>query len=485
MQRESAEWFKAAFDAVEDLVLIKGPRSELLWANRAFRAYYGMTEAELRDIVDAEHSDPDDTLQYVIDDRTVLETRSSLNIPQESVTDAQGNARLFHTIKSPILEGDEVVCTIGISRLCDDQLIARREVDHHDAKAFVAPLRSLSRCFPNPMLMVDVKSRVLQSSPLWDRSFGTTGRSPNSFFEDVYPEMPDLGDAIAASVRDQEHKEMVLHITGEDATFSVQINPWFFADDTIGGAIVIATDNSEIHRKSLALQTANEELTQYAYRASHDLKGPISTAKGLATFIAEDIQNGDLAEALANTREIEALLSRLERNVGAILSLAQADLKVEAQSVIDVEETLSEIADDLAMHSAQAGVEVKHALQVATIVSQPTRFQQICANLIANAIKYHSPNRNPRFVKIATTAVADGVELTVSDNGIGIPEAGREKIFERFTRYHSDSDGSGLGLAIVRKNVDVLGGRVTFDSSDAGTVFRVFLPQEIEVEVAC
>ena len=79
----SAAWFASALDAMDDLVLVKGPRSRLLWANRAFRDYYGMTNDELHSLIDGEQSDPDDTLQYVRDDRRVFVEQTSIDILSE------------------------------------------------------------------------------------------------------------------------------------------------------------------------------------------------------------------------------------------------------------------------------------------------------------------------------------------------------------------------------------------------------------------
>ena len=65
MHSPDDDWYRAILDAMDDLVLVKGPKSKLLWANKAFLTHYGMSEAKLLDIVDGDHSDPDDTLQYL------------------------------------------------------------------------------------------------------------------------------------------------------------------------------------------------------------------------------------------------------------------------------------------------------------------------------------------------------------------------------------------------------------------------------------
>ncbi len=91
-------------DAIDDMVLVKGPGSRIVWANQAFRNYYGMTNEQLQDLIDAPFNDPLYTKQYLKDDEYVFTTGKILNIPEESVTRHDGTMQYFHTIKSPIFD---------------------------------------------------------------------------------------------------------------------------------------------------------------------------------------------------------------------------------------------------------------------------------------------------------------------------------------------------------------------------------------------
>ncbi|MEM7733177.1 MAG: ATP-binding protein [Pseudomonadota bacterium] len=479
LPRYDANWYKSALNAMHDMVLIKGPQAQMLWANAAFLKFYGMTEDALFDLVDAEHSDPDNTLQYVIDDQTVVETGQHLDIPREYATNPAGDSYAVQTIKSPIFDGDDVVRTVGVSRGLERADIPQRTVDHTDAKAFVEPLKVLTRSFPNPMMMVDVKARVIHTSPLWAASFGEIDITPNSYFRDMYEELGALADDVDACLRLKTHCQKTVRVSDDDSggrIYSVQISPWMFANGMMGGATVIATDVSDLHQKTQELESANDELTQYAYRASHDLKGPISTAKGLAEFIVEDIADGDLEEAIDNARKIISMMDRLEDNVKAMLNLARADLEVREARAVDLAALLSEICDGLSAHSSHAGVSIEGQLEVQHVQAQPVRLRQIMENLIANSIRYHAPDRDDRFVRVRSSQSDAGITIEVEDNGRGIPKEAGARIFDRFTRFNQDSEGSGLGLAIVKKNVDALCGQIDVQSSEAGTAIRVTVP---------
>jgi PAS domain S-box-containing protein len=115
--QEREQTYRQILDAIGDYVLIKGPQSRILFANKAFRDYYGMSEEELRDIIDAPFNEPDYTQQYVKDDAFVFNSGQILHIPEEPVTRHDGVVQIWNTIKSPVfnLAGD-VIMTVGVSR---------------------------------------------------------------------------------------------------------------------------------------------------------------------------------------------------------------------------------------------------------------------------------------------------------------------------------------------------------------------------------
>ena len=480
MQNYSADWFRGVLNAMHDMVLVKAPDSHLLWANSAFLTYYGMTEEQLFQIVDAPHSDPDDTLQYVKDDLTVVRTGEPLDISSEEVTDASGDVRLFHTIKTPRMEGGQVTATVGVSRLLDNGAIAKRALDHKDAKAFVAPIKSLTESFPNPMLMVDTGGRVICTSPLWQKHFGEPLKGTMDRFSEAYPEQPALSYYIDEVLANSLPLEGFVEQTGRDGVnrqFSTHSAPWRYKDGTIGGVTVIATDVTMLLEKSAALEKSNDELMQFAYRASHDLKGPLTTAKGLAEFIAEDIEEGDLEDATENAEKILHLMGKLENTVLSFLSLARTDVSGSPDAFFDLGQIVDDVSIGLSHQIAETGIRVETDLQINMLFSQSIRVAQILENLISNAIKYHIPGDGDKFVRIRSRRTADGgTQIFVQDNGCGIPPKIADRVFDLFSRFHEGSDGTGLGLAIVKKHVEALNGRISLRCSQGVTSFCLTLP---------
>jgi rsbT co-antagonist protein RsbR len=129
MRAVTDDCYEQILDALDDMVLVKGPRSRLLWANKAFRDCYGMTNEQLRGIIDAPFSEPDHTLQYIRDDTHVFETRETLDIPEEPVNRHDGGVRSVHTVKRPLQgRGGDVVGTFGVSRDITEERIKERGI---------------------------------------------------------------------------------------------------------------------------------------------------------------------------------------------------------------------------------------------------------------------------------------------------------------------------------------------------------------------
>ncbi len=236
---------------------------------------------------------------------------------------------------------------------------------------------------------------------------------------------------------------------------------------------------AEITAINQRLSHANDELSQFAYRSSHDLRAPLTTIKGLAKFAQEDLADGEVSEVARNLKTITRQAGKLDRLVGDILDLSRADLADQDPDKIDLQQLIAEVADQqrLQAESKSVALKLNDAYSV-EIRSQATRVTQILENLISNGIKYSDPSKSNRWVEVTALTLDEEVRLRVSDNGLGIPEEHLDKLFTMFQRFHSNVEvGSGLGLSIVKKHVDKLGGEIRCESSPAGTTFTVSLPK--------
>ncbi|MBK07054.1 MAG: hypothetical protein CL920_32410 [Deltaproteobacteria bacterium] len=236
-------------------------------------------------------------------------------------------------------------------------------------------------------------------------------------------------------------------------------------------------DVTSIRKQARQLQRANTELEQFAYRTSHDLKAPLVTIKNLSTFIEEDVKSGELVEAQKNAAFVGKQASKLLGLVVDILALARSEIAVQEKSAFDLKELVDEVCASLQSFIINKKVDVRCELPAgSTLYSQRPRIRLILTNLISNGIKYSDPQKETRFVSIQY-CVDEDVHLIVSDNGLGVAETDQERIFDAFTRFHPvAAEGSGLGLSIVQKNVDALGGTITYNKLDSGSQFHIIIP---------
>ncbi len=246
----------------------------------------------------------------------------------------------------------------------------------------------------------------------------------------------------------------------------------------VDGMVTDVTLEREAH---IELAERNEELESFAYSVSHDLRAPLRTMQGFAHALLQDF--GDRLEPAARdyARRIIVSGQRSEALIRDLLaysrlSLEQLELKpVELAPVVAA--AREQVDGDVTLTGAR--VQVTGALP--TVVGSHTILVQVLANLISNAVKFVPESRDPR-VRIHTEGRPDRrVRVWVEDNGIGVPEDQRERIFGVFERleYGGAHPGTGIGLAIVRRGMQRIGGSCGVTSVPGeGSAFWIELPEE-------
>jgi len=236
--------------------------------------------------------------------------------------------------------------------------------------------------------------------------------------------------------------------------------------------------NQELKTLNSNLEIYNDELSQFSYRTSHDLRAPLITVRGLADAICEDIQDGNYDEAEMNANNISGHVKKLENLVVDILDLAKAELEVTDKEIVNVKEIVSEIQTRLQPIYIDNNVRIETNIDPSvTFYVSKVRFTQIIENLISNAIKYSDKNKTSQFVKVSTSQNEERNVCIIEDNGVGIPDEFTNRVFNMFERFHPDiSYGSGLGMYIIKKHIDKMDGEISFTSSKSGTIFSIELP---------
>ncbi|MCM2303113.1 MAG: ATP-binding protein [Elusimicrobia bacterium] len=248
----------------------------------------------------------------------------------------------------------------------------------------------------------------------------------------------------------------------------------------LGGPLLGLAFEDVTARKSAeaALSRSNEELTQFAYVASHDLQTPLRKASAFAEQLRLRLGDGLDATSLDFLRRMGRSLEGMQELIDALLSLARITSREAAPQDVDLSATASEVLSDLdaAIAASRAHVRVG---RLPVVKGDPRQLKQLLQNLVGNALKFTEPGRPPRVRVRARALEGGGAELVVEDDGIGFDMKFAERIFQPFQRLHARHEypGSGMGLAICRRIVDRRGGSIAVVSAPGrGARFTIVLP---------
>ena len=238
----------------------------------------------------------------------------------------------------------------------------------------------------------------------------------------------------------------------------------------------VAQRTAELEQRSRELERSNDELDRFASVASHDLQEPLRMVSSYAQLLERsygddlDDEGQELLDYLTDGAR------RMRQLIADLLTLSRISTTSKQHVPVDLGQVVDEVRRDLSMAIEEADAAVE-ANNLPVIDGEPTHLRLLFQNLIGNALKYRRPD--PPRVDVEAEEVADDTwEITVADNGIGVPEDRREDIFEPFVRLHGRSEypGTGIGLAICRRVVERHGGHITVeDREPRGSRFRFTL----------
>jgi PAS domain S-box-containing protein len=239
----------------------------------------------------------------------------------------------------------------------------------------------------------------------------------------------------------------------------------------------------ELLQANTSLLRINQELKDFTYVVSHDLKEPLRTLEAFSNFLAQDYSDRLDAEGQDHIAHLIAASRRLGDLIDDLLTLSRAGSVIKAPRSFSWDETIRTVLGDLhvLIQKKQAVVHVEGALPAAA--GDPERVIQLLSNLVGNALKYNDKNKPTPKVVIGALPTGDAPELAtffVRDDGIGIDPQYHDQIFKMFRRLHrrEDVEGTGAGLAICKKIVEAHGGRIWVESAlGKGATFYFSLPR--------
>jgi signal transduction histidine kinase len=241
--------------------------------------------------------------------------------------------------------------------------------------------------------------------------------------------------------------------------------------------------NRELISTNEELIKYNHELQQFSYTVSHNLRGPLARLLGLTNLMEKDLSHltGAQLDLIKLVGQSAKELDDVIRDLGKIIDIRNDIFRIREK--VFFQEEWSGVLRSLSAF-IQPGMHIDTDFRNAPVVfTVRPILTSILYNLASNAIKYRSSDR-PLNLTIKTIRTEDGIQLEVSDNGLGIDlDQNDRNIFGLYKRFHTHTDGKGLGLYLVKLQIESLGGSVNVQSDiNVGSTFKVFFKESGEIE---
>jgi PAS domain S-box-containing protein len=353
---------------------------------------------------------------------------------------------------------------------------------HGTAERERARFASMVESSPLAVCQLDAEGRIEHTNPAAERLLGRNGAMLNGAeLHAIVHQQHEGDDEDACPLLEmgkagrRRRLNVVTQFTRSDgARFDAELNsaPIVLGDGSVAGAVIAFQDVTERMRQ-------DQMKDDFIGFASHELRSPLTTINGMAKWLARDVAqhaerfNDDEREA------VDAMTQGADRMRGIVelfLDLTRIEagrLDIEPQES-DFRRLLREEAEAASVRHPAVEIDVTIPAEAVTGWCDEHRLRQVLVNLLDNAVRYGG---DPPRVRATLEASGGQAVLRVRDNGSGIPEADRPRIFERFYRGAGvQGKGLGIGLFVSKQIVERLGGTLTFVSGDRGTEFIVSVP---------
>jgi PAS domain S-box-containing protein len=285
---------------------------------------------------------------------------------------------------------------------------------------------------------------------------------------------------------------MRLRKDGDRVFVAETISPMRDADGDVVGAAILASDISsrvgtqralavtrrELEDKNRRLERSNADLEQFAYVASHDLSEPLRAVAGMVALLARRYRGRLDADADDFIGFAVDGCERMRRMIEDLLVLSRVGRVEHRLEQLDTGTIVATVVETLAAQLEEAGGAVRWA-DLPVVTGDRAQLTRVFQNLISNAIKFRRSDV-PVVVEVSAAHEPEGQwRFLVSDNGIGIEEQYRNRIFQMFQRLHTSDvySGSGIGLAVAERIIDRHGGTIGMISNPGGgSTFWFTLP---------
>jgi signal transduction histidine kinase len=229
-----------------------------------------------------------------------------------------------------------------------------------------------------------------------------------------------------------------------------------------------------------------DALATFAGHVAHDLRNPLTVVEAWNEVLSDAFEDGEAVESavgLPMTAKIGAASGRMADFIQGLLNYTLARDRTLSREPVDLVALACEVAEQRAQASGRREQPIIRVTGAGAAWADPVLLRIVIDNLLANACKYVAPGVRPEVLVLVEETGQGSIDLSVVDNGIGIPEDQREQVFQSFHRVDQGGsfEGTGLGLGICQRIIERHGGTIVVESVDVGASLRITLPLAGEV----
>jgi len=296
------------------------------------------------------------------------------------------------------------------------------------------------------------------------------------FFETIRHDFPD---AVRILITGYADIEAVIDAINRGQVYRYVTKPWDANElkVCIENAIEKYQRDKELIEKNKELERVNAELEQFVYSASHDMRAPLASIKGVINVArAEGIDE----KSVGYFDMIERSTNRLNDFVTNIIYFYQNTQTDDIDGDVNFDIMLDELIEKCNSYEQAVGIEFsRNIAKTGTFKSDEHRLKMILGNILSNAIKFSDNQKQKKTIDIEIVQNADKAVFKISDNGIGIKSSDLNKIYDMFYPNTDKNAGAGVGLYIVKQAVDKMKGNISVKSEEGvGTRFIVEIPNK-------
>ena len=309
-----------------------------------------------------------------------------------------------------------------------------------------------------------------------DRAYGLWGMSPGEvesvaafYARLVHPDdLPGLRAEVDRALADADDYAAEFRIVRAGGHVRWTANRGRIVRDAAGAAVRmfgLSFDVTERREAEEALLRKNAEMEQFAYTISHDLKSPLVTITGFLGLLKSQMRAGQTERAVASADRVLGAADRMGRLIGDLLHLSRAGRVTGDAAPVELDALAGSLAEAFGPRVAAAGGTLTVAAGLGTVLADERRLGEVVENLLANAVTYGLGGGGTRVAVRSEPGRGGGLRLLVEDDGPGVPETYRDKVFELFQRLGREGDGTGIGLALVARIMETTGGSASVESA--------------------